>query len=448
MDKINCSVSFKALGIFFILVVSFALYYFGMQLESSQYNLIGLFFLVGVIFLFRHQMAFAWIFFIYVFALLFSVFSSILVEKFSIYLIEVKAYAEPSGAGFRNAFLAVIFLSSVFLTFEFLRKSFSLRFKKVKEIESLMLKAFVFLGCSIVVYMAFVIIAYGSPLAMGVDRFTYWANIAPSGYRYASSLIPFFAFVISYSREVGVLSNRYSFVWLILAICLMILGGEKFSGLLLLIYFYFLPYFCVYDRPLSTKTILYGALFLLVSVLLVLYNYYLIYDSRFLDMFEVRLSLQGQMLFSLDKIASVKFEGLDTLYSRFFGWGSVEIEEKGIRYLMYEVAPHEVVNNYIAGGATFTAPFPANISYIFGLYLSPFIVLLMGVVSGVMGWVLVQALKDQSFLPSIIAVKAFFFVYIAIIMGESYMLFDWKMVVYSFLIIFLALISRLQVSEK
>ncbi|MWJ27636.1 hypothetical protein GPM19_05345 [Halomonas sp. ZH2S] len=448
MEKINYHISSKMLGVIFILAISLILYYIGVSLEHSQYNFVGLLFLVAIVCFFGYQPSLGWVFFVYIFGLLFSVFSSFFVEYYSIYLIEVKAYAEPTGAGFRNAFLVVIFFCSILLSFNFSKKIFSIRFKRIKNLDFLILKFFVFMGYVLVTYMAFVVIVYGSPLTMGVDRFTYWASIAPSKYRYITSLMPIFAFAISYSREIRVLPNWCSVFWLVLAAFLLVLGGEKFSGLFLLIYFYFLPYFCVVQRRFSKRAVLAGSFLLLVSVLLVLYNYYLIYGARFLEMFGARLSLQGQMLFSLDKIAEIEFQGLDALYSHFFGWGVVGAEEKGIRYLMYLVAPHDVVSNFIEGGATFTAPFPANISHFFGLYISPIIVMLLGAVSGVMGWVLHQSLRDRSFLSSVIAVKAFFFVYVAITMGESYMLFEWKMAVYSLLILFLIFLSGFRLNEK
>lgn len=433
------SVSWRLLAILLLLALSLFFYYVSASFNGGQLNVVALFFLIGVALFLPSRFSQAWVFFVYFFGLLFAVFSNVLVEFFSSYLVEIKEHARPTGGAARNAFLVSIFFCSVFFFFNLLRISFGKPLKRVSVVDNIVVKAFVLGGVALVAYMAAVIIFYGSPLAMGVDRFSYWANVAPAGYRYVVSLVPTFGFVISYAREVGILRNFFAVGWFFIAIFLLVLGGEKFSGLIVLVFFYFLPYFCVSNKSLSTRFVSVGGSFLGCAVVLVLANYYLIYGAAFLDVFEARLALQGQMLFALDEASSGEGHSVGSSLRHFWGVGA-ETDEKGIRYLMYLLAPVEVVDSHLSGGATFTAPFPANLNYFFGLHGAPVAGFLLGSMVGSAGWVLYQALRDRVFLLSFLSLKYFFYVYVAVVMGEMYMLFDWKMVIYVLSVFFVFLI--------
>lgn len=430
------SLTCRQLVVLAALVLSIFLYYVNASFGGAHFNVLALLFLVGVVFFLPSSFSQAWAFIIYFFGLLFAISANVLVEYFSSYLAEIKEYAHPTGGAARNAFLASVFFCSIFVFFNLSGFFFSKPLKRISVVDNIAVKAFILGGGALVAYMAAVVVFYGSPLMMGVDRFFYWANVAPAGYRYVVSLVPTFGFAISYAREVGVLKNSFALGWLFFAALLLILGGEKFSGLIVLVFFYYLPYFCMSNRPLSGRLVGWWVGGLVFAVVLVLTNYYLIYGADFLDKFETRLALQGQMLFALDEVS---FGGGGASLRHFLGIGE-EANEKGIRYLMYLIAPVEVVDGLLSGGATFTAPFPANLSYFFGLHGAPVVIFLLGGLIGSAGWVLYQALRDRVFLLGLVALKYFFYVYIAVMMGEIYMLFDWKMVVYVLSILFFFLI--------
>ncbi|WP_416137041.1 DUF6418 domain-containing protein [Halomonas sp. HK25] len=420
-------------------LVSVVFYYFAIFYHGAGLNLLALFYLIVVILVLPSTIAQVWIFFLYFFGLVFAVVSNGMIEFLSSYLSEVGEHAEITGAAARNALLIAIFMCGVLLFFNAHGLLFKRTSRRLAVVDGLTIKVMVFLGFLLVIYMSYIVIRYGSPLTMGMDRFSYRKNVAPSGYGYVSSLVYVIGFAISYARETGRLRAKFSLGWLVFAMVLLVLGGEKFSGLLILLFFYCLPYFVVSEKSLSSRHFVFGAIFILFAAMLVLLNYYSIYGSRFLEMFETRLALQGQMLFSLDQVASVASPSKEDIIASFFGFGNAT--ESGMSYLMYLVAPQEVVDRFLEGGATFTAPYPANISYFFGFYSAPIVVFILGGGVGALGGGLYKALRDQNFLFAILLLKMFFYVYISVVMGEVNMLVDWKMAVYLGAVLFFLMIQ-------
>lgn len=417
------------------------LYYASTFLRGVFFDIISIVFLVGIIFSGAKYKNSGWIFLLYLFGLTSAVASNFLIEYTSPYIVEIQERAVPTGGAARNAFLTGFFLFSTFIFFKLLIKIIPSHLKRAKKIENKLIKLIVLLGFVFLAYMIFVIGKYGSPLLMGADRFSYWLNIAPPGYRYISSLVPTFAFGISYALEIGLLRQSLARGWLIAAFVLLILGGEKFSGLIITVFFYYLPYFFLSNKRIPARFFAIGVMLFIAVVSLILINYYLIFGSVFFDVFRDRLALQGQMLYAIDRISITSANRLDASLAHFFGYGNPG-EFSGIKYLMYLIAPHSLVDRYIENGVTFTAPFPANLSYFFGFYVSPIFALFMGLIVGTTGAALYVSLKERAFLLSLVSLKTFFYIYLAILMGEAYMLFDWKMVVYALTTIILFLVYK------
>lgn len=427
----------RSLFIGFIFLLSIIFYYISVLGSGLFLNIFALCFLIFVSIYLAIEVHYSWIFFLYFFGLIFAVSSNVFAEIFNSYLNEIQAYASLTGGGARNSFLVASFLCGVFISFRLFLRYFAFDLKKYLPLEVFLIRFLLFLGWVLIVYMAYVVFRYGSPLILGVDRFTYWKYFSPTGYRYISSLVPIFGFVLFYAREIGLLRNFYAFLWLFFCVILVVLSGEKFSGLLILAFFSLLPFFCVGLRRLSVSLKLFGFMVFLFLVGLVFLNYYLVYGYRFLEVFESRIVLQGQMLFALDAV-SLNFPRNETILDGFFG---KEKEEAGIRFLMFQIAPWELVQRHLEGGATFTTPFPANLTYFFGLYFSPLILIFFSFLVGGLGAVLFIALRKQAFLLGLVTLKVFFYVYQAVLMGEVHFLLGWKMLVYMSAVLLLILIS-------
>lgn len=426
-----------------LLLVTIIFYYISTLLNGSQLNIIALTTLFWVAFTLPSNTKEAWIFILYLLGLLSATSANVIIEHLSPYLIEIREHAMPTGGAARNSLLTAFFLCSAFIFFRFFAKALPKDLKKSRKIEKAGVKTLVFLGFAFLAYMAFVIARHGSPLTMGIDRFTYWANIAPPGYRYITSLIPTFAFIVSYSRETGTLRSSFATSWLLLAASLLILGGEKFSGLIITAFFYFLPYFCLSNIKLSARAITLGTTLLALAVSVILLNYYFIFGNDYLEIFASRIALQGQMLFAVDRLATTTPISTDSIIGNFISSGKTA-GDSGIKYLMYLIAPLDLVERHISNGVTFTAPFPANLNYFFGFYLSPIAAVFLGLIVGLSGSALYISLKERAFFLSLISLKTFFFLYIAVMMGEVHMIFDWKMAIYATITSSLFIISRKQ----
>nr|WP_305777811.1 DUF6418 domain-containing protein [Pseudomonas sp. Hg5Tf] len=110
-------------------------------------------------------------------------------------------------------------------------------------------------------------------------------------------------------------------------------------------------------------------------------------------------------------------------------------------YLMYLVAPTELVDSYLAGGATFTAPFPANIQLFFGYYFAPLVVAVIACVVGFLSGLMILAIKSRSIVFSVLLIKFYWFFYIAVAMGEIRAVFDWKYGIYVLLVLGMMFVS-------
>lgn len=284
-------------------------------------------------------------------------------------------------------------------------------------------------------YMLLILLVYGSPLMLGIDRFNYWQNIAPIGYRHMHSLIPQFSFLISFAYITNMLEKKTAIIWFALSLVILILGGEKFSGLVAILFYAMLPIVILKNIQLSFKGIIYAILFVSILVLLVFYNYYQIYGESFLLKFENRLILQGQMNWAIHEMSTFNIISINDIYKSFFGFNA-EIGERGIYMLMYLVAPEATVSMYQNDGVTFTAPFPANIEYFWGKLFAPIIIFFISALAALFLGLLYSAIKARAFIISIVLLKVNLYIYLSIMMGELYMLFNIKFFVYIFLIMF------------
>lgn len=368
--------------------------------------------------------------FLYLFMVLFSAFAVIAVEV-GVFLPEIRTYTFFTGASARNIFLMIFFVSIMQFSSCLFSVFFDGRVVKIRLVDRLCLQILPFFAFIFLFLYLLVIAIYGSPLLMGVDRFYFWKNIAPPWFRYVHTLIPQLAFIVSFSYCSGVLSRRLAFLWGAIAISSVIAGGEKFSGLFVILVFASLPIFVVRSKLSggSMKFLLGFAIFIAFMIGVVSVNYIAIYGESFYERILVRIALQGQMLWALDQHAEENALPLDIIKRSLFGWGG-DINDSGMPFLMYLVAPVEVVDSYLSGGATFTAPFPSNIQLFFGYYFAPIFIAVIALLVGVGAGLLISAIKARSIVFSLLILKFYWFFYIAIAMGEVRNVFDWKYIVY------------------
>ncbi len=404
-----------------LMVFDLVFYFFSLGRASNFLNFLGLG-VLGVSALLVVKGRGGWIFVLYSFGLTFALLSGALIELMEVPLIEVAEIAYLTGATARNSFLASIFLLFMYLCYRFLSVVVPARIGKIGGLEPIASKIVLYFSYFSPLYVAITMMIYGSPLTLGVDRFDYFKDIAPPGYAWVYGNVPVLGYFVALSVYKQYIKKNTAILWFLLTVVIYFLAGEKFSKIFLLGFFFFLPYFVI-DSPVVKNKHLVVAVFATLSMtVLVIINYTLIYGSA--EMLLPRLALQGQMNYALDGISFVS-QPLNVTAEHLLGFGG-EGGDNGLKYLMYLVAPFEIVNARIDQGAAFTTPFPSNLSFFFGFFYSPICVMFLSAAVGGAAVLLFKATEGLNVIFSGLVIKVFFLVYLAVTMGELYLLFELK----------------------
>lgn len=434
------TLSFRANDRLFIIAASAAMillfYYFSLDKASNALNAIGVSILAATS-LFVLKSKGGWVFLLYAFGLTFALLSGALIEATGAYLIEVQETAQLTGAAARNAFLAAFFLLATYAAHKLFLRIIPNRLPKIHVAENIATQILLVIAFAAPLYIAAVLMIYGSPLFMGMDRFKYFTDVAPAGYLWFYGNIPLLGFVVALAAYKGFIRHRTSLAWLTLTIFIYVMAGEKFSKIFLLGFFFLLPFFIIVNPAIKVKHIFIGSIAIIVMVAVVLLNYTLIYGSA--DIFMARLALQGQMNYALDKISSAA-QPLNSIISHFFGFGAHETD-RGLPYLMYQTAPSGIVDVRLEYGATFTAPFPSNISYFFGSHSSPIFIIILSLITGSASALVNKAAASMNMILSGLALKTFLLIYVSIMMGDMDLLFGTKALLHLLFIIFYFIIA-------
>jgi len=419
-------------------VVIIFLYYLSLATTSNILNLLGVLTL-GLTSLLVIKSKGGWIFLLYAFGLTFALASGALIELTGAFLIEIRETAYLTGAAARNSLLATLFLVVSFVSYNFFLRLTPSRLPVINTAEPLATRALLAIAFAAPLYIASVLITYGSPLLMGMDRFKYFTYIAPPGYKWLYGNIPLLGFVVALSAYKGVITHSTSFIWLMLTVVIYIMAGEKFSKLFLLGFFFLLPFFLIASQTIKTRHLALGVMTLIILASLTIFNYVMISGSA--EIFIPRLALQGQMNYALDLISGSP-QPLPVILKHFIGHDAQEID-RGLVHLMYLVAPSDVVDLRIESGATFTAPFPANISYFFGKHLAPLFIIFLSMVFGSLAALLRKAISSLNIIFSGLVLKTFLLAYVAIMMGEAHLLIGSKGAIH-----FLAIATYLLIAKN
>lgn len=410
----------------FLIICSISLHVISFFHVSHALNFLCLLLLLFVSVVWVAYSEALWVYFVYVFAFSFAALSGFAIEYFELYMFEVREVGGLSGAVALTSSLMSFFLGVSFLVCAFFA-SFNVSAGRIKYFDGFFLSSFLFLAFVLVLVLCCVVLIYGSPLFMGVDRFTFWSEVAPPGVSKIRYFLVFMAFVVGYANLVGRISWSAAFFWLFLSIIALILNGEKLSGLVLLLYFYCLPYIIIGKLRVSfAKVIWWGGGASIFLVFVVMGNYFLIEGGleRAVDLFFARLALQGQMNYAIAALPN-SFLDYSELVGAFFGIGTAEYD-KGIYYFMHLIAPADIVERRLQQGTTFTAPFPGNLLYFFGYFYSLLVAGCVAVIVGFLSAAVVIALRAKNFLLAFVSVAASYYVYGAVVMGNMHKLFEWK----------------------
>lgn len=357
----------------------------------------------------------------------------IFLSEFGAYFSEIDSYSSLTGVTARAACLFSIFIFGFALAYSLGNKKYVL-LPTIHGFDRPAIWAFIAISFLCILASFFTQATYGFPLLNGWDRFYYWANVAPSYHKEIHLLIISSSLLFSYAYYSGIIQRWLLLVWLFSSAVALLLASEKFSGFFGMI-LYWLPAMIVMGRVRLSIASLSKTGFILLSLLLISigYNYTQTRDGALTSMLADRVSLQAQMGWALDNLSDFFPKSVDVIATSFLGFTD-STTEKGMTYLMYLIAPADLVDRFVEGGVRFTAPFPANVTFFYGFLLAPIIVFIVSFLPGLVASACRTAIIQRNFTYYFISLKFSMFLFVAIIMGEQHLFFSAKFAIYFFAI--------------
>lgn len=254
------------------------------------------------------------------------------------------------------------------------------------------------------VICAYVFVSYRGPVLLGVDRVTFWREIAPTYLSFVPTLVTqsffFVAFFFLWSRRSGCKSWAPMVFLVAYILAGLFVLGQKFSLFILFITVWFALLPGIYPNFIFQRVHLFallGALAFLVTSVLVSYSL----QGQEAGFALARIALQAQVLWSVfdDPQAHNLWSGDWNCY---FGCGKFA---NGIDFIMYRYLPFDLYSFYSEGGTILSGFMPALSILTMGLAASMLIHLLVSFVLGMLQRKLVSAISDKNLIYSFLLYK-------------------------------------------
>ena len=357
----------------------------------------------------------------------------IFIAEHGIYFSEISENSYLTGVTVRTACLFTIFI----MAFEIFYKKTNIRISplpKKTKIDNLALRTLIALSFAAIAASIITQLNYGIPLLNGWNRFYYWKEIAPSYQQFLHLTIISTSAVFSYAYYTKKISRITLTIWATSSITALVLASEKFSGFFTMLIYWLPAMFIIGKRRLSfTKTFFLatGASIFIASTIFLNYSKTLDQDASASIL--SRAPLQAQMGWKLDSLADLTPKPVDVITSSFFGLSS-DGKNKGIHYLMYAIAPRDVVDRFIEGGVRFTAPFPSNFTYFFGFIISPILIFAFALLPALNAAICYNSMVNKNFIYYFISSKFSIMLFTSVLMGEQQSIFTLKFAIYCFIL--------------
>lgn len=377
---------------------------------------------------------------------------SAFIAEFGAYLPETQLTSYLSGALVRNLCLCFFMLQGALISYSLLNNIKLVTKKLPEQITN-------FIGIIVIAYSVFAIavlfmifIKFGTPNSYHVDRFYYWENIAPSWGKYIQFLLIQSSLFLGYFYAK---TKKKTYLLLILSsITTQFLTGEKFTGPFLSLIIFSIPYFILHDNKLSKvifkpKVIFYSLIIISLFFLIILKSYESIRGTENGIKFLLsRIVLQSQMWWGVDHFSNgLGIHNFDSIKQHFLGF-TADDSDKGMYYLMSQVTPKATFDRFYEKGITFTMAFPVNFIYFFSYPYAIFFVTLLGIIVGLCFWMLKTAIIINDIFFMFFALKFYYMIIRVCTMGEVFLLFEIKFLIFIFIILAYILLSYSNFTAK
>ncbi|MGG1954394.1 DUF6418 domain-containing protein [Enterobacter cloacae] len=331
---------------------------------------------------------------------------------------EANVLAYLSGATLRNSSLAATIMIFAYFSYISLSKVVTFKGGISESINSLLLSVCCIVSVILSIILVCINIKYGHPNDHNVDRFYYWANIAPSWGEYVNFLSTQMAAFLGLAY--GYRKKRFYLLIFSLSLLAQYLVGEKATGLYASLLMFIIPLFI--SRGIYLGSVVFKPLFIVSSSVVIAVLFCAIYlsyaamggESNALSMLLNRLVLQSQMWWTVDNISHGGVSLSDLMSAIFGGNDGVS----GIQYLMREVADPQTFYWFEDKGVNWTMASPANLTYLFG-YATAFIpAMFIGIMFGISSHIVMKAIQFRDVILVFLSIKLYNAVWQAATMGN------------------------------
>lgn len=340
---------------------------------------------------------FAWYYF------LFLILGTASVES-GVYMLEIAEWGSPNGSTALVLFFCILFINCLRASWHF----FSLQFERtyIPSFNVKLERTFGVLVCFIIIlFCCFLIYRYSSPILLGIERSTFKAHFAPSWYTGLYSVFwqSFIIITLLWFFTDGIKKGVFSLFVLIYFSIMFLVFGEKFTGLILLL-FSLLAVYGAQGRSFNLWAIITLASCGLIIFSLVFYSYFLI-GREPLEFILLRVALQGQLIWSL-----VSDPSIDLVHS--VDWGCIVGSCTGGESLADAISkkylPTDQYFHYLEAGNALSGFMPATHIFAFGLPTALVLCILFATIYGAAAAFFATAVRSRNLFMSVLAYKLFF----------------------------------------
>lgn len=360
-----------------------------------------------------------WISLYFIFALSSTVVITVFVEQ-GVYLWEIKRWSFPSGLTAISWYQVLLVMTGVLFSYHAINR-LELRFYSLPPVLRKGAWFTVRLLAIVIIILLFGIsIIYGTPGSNGVHRMDYWAYHAPS---WGSTLA---YWLIQLSFPLGYMfarrGRKSDLVLFFAVLSISIYMGERFTGILLACFFFYMPIALLKGKKpfsvfFSWKGIVVGlAVFCLLS-----FTLFFSYEISLLgavDMVLDRAMVQAQMWWALNETATTVTMSFPEILRHYLGIQAPSTDS-GVYYLMYQVAPEDVVDYRIDTGSNFTMSGVFNNLYFFGYALGSIVNVIYGAVFGVACGILKKAVQSDNLVVALFSFKLMYKLMVVLLAGKT-----------------------------
>ncbi|AWL30329.1 hypothetical protein DJ533_18090 [Acinetobacter defluvii] len=358
--------------------------------------------------------------------------------EYGIFLIEIGQQSYAINLPSKALIQVLMFFLGMTFSYIFFKKS-TLRVLDLSNISNYLInKALIAIILIFISILLLIAVRYGVPFQYGIHRNDYWAFYAPSWGGVLVYLLIQLNFVLGllYSQE----KNKvYIFLYLAVIACI-ILMGERMTGLVYSVFFFFLP-FLVNKLKFKVKISFHKKIlisFLVVSLLsFTLYKNFSNVDvnSDPKESILMRASLQPQMWWGLDLLSNNSPKDLDLVVKKYLGIGESD-RESGTYYLMDQVSSKSLVDARFETQSKFTMSGFFNHVYYFGYWLGALLNFLWGAFFGFLCYLLYLGIKCKNIIYSFISFKFLYKVQALFLVGSITDFFTIGTLVFSLICMF------------